>query len=230
MNTDIRRKLEMAMRVRSFSRDHPDPSERFTSTLARLEDRLTRAEALITQQGTGRLAAHAATTRRAELRRDIRNRPLRHLVRIASAASREEPGLGLRFQLPHKTVSHIAFLAAARGMAAEAANRRDLFVGFGMPATFLDDLEAALKQYDQALQETHAANTARVGARADLETLTDEIMGLVRNLDAINQNRFESQPELLAGWQSARNIAWPNHAAPVSKDAKPGDGRVAPTL
>ena len=141
MNSHIRRKLAMAVRARDFSRAHPDPGEGFTATLARLEDRLTRAEALATQQRSGDLAVRASTASKAELRRTIREQHLKHLARIARAVAAEEPELGQRFQLPRQNTTHQTFLAAARAMAAEAVAHRAIFIRDGMPETFQEDLE-----------------------------------------------------------------------------------------
>jgi len=49
MNISIRRKLEMAARVRDFARAHPDDNQGHTAAVARLEDRVARAEALAQQ-------------------------------------------------------------------------------------------------------------------------------------------------------------------------------------
>jgi len=60
--------------------------------------------------------------------------------------------------------------------------------------------------------EANAERRAHVGARADLEVVAEEIMGIVQHLDALNKYRFRSMPEQLAGWASARNVAWaPRH-------------------
>jgi hypothetical protein len=209
MRTQIRLKLGMATRARDFCRAHPDPNERYTATVGRLESQLTRAEAMATQQDAGQAAVHASTARRAELRRVLREQPLRHLARIADAASVSDPGLGARFKLPAGNISHQAFLVRARAMAAEAVTHRELFIGFGLPESFLDDLTAALNTYGQAVTDANAATSARVGARADLEAVTTDIMHLVQELDAMHRYRFRDNAELLAAWESARNVAWP---------------------
>jgi hypothetical protein len=39
--------------------------------------------------------------------------------------------------------------------------------------------------------------------------VTSEIMLIVRQLDALNRFRFRNDAESLAGWKSARDVAWP---------------------
>jgi hypothetical protein len=87
-----------------------------------------------------------------------------------------------------------------------------------MPETFLDELGAALDKFEQALNEKHNGRAAHVGARAELEAVTSEIMLIVRQLDALNRFRFRSDAESLAAWKSARDVAWP--AAPPAGEGE----------
>lgn len=43
-------------------------------------------------------------------------------------------------------------------------------------------------------------------ARAELETLSDEVMRLVGMLDGINRYRFERDPQVLVAWKSAKHV------------------------
>lgn len=49
MHINIRRKLDMAGRVRDFCRTHPHPSPGYTAAVQWLEELLVRAEALAQQ-------------------------------------------------------------------------------------------------------------------------------------------------------------------------------------
>src|SRR6266542_3290334 len=64
MNRIVRRRLEMAIRVRDFSRAHPAADASYAAVHARLEDRIARMEAVAKQQQSGYLAAHSAVIRR----------------------------------------------------------------------------------------------------------------------------------------------------------------------
>ena len=48
MNLNVRRKLEMVTRVRTFSRAHPSTEPTYTTVLGRLEERLAEAQAIAT--------------------------------------------------------------------------------------------------------------------------------------------------------------------------------------
>lgn len=67
-------------------------------------------------------------------------------------------------------------------------------------------LEMAARVRDS--HEKHASQSAHVGAHADLEAVTAEVMQLVRQLDALTQYRFRDDPEALGAWRSARNVPW----------------------
>ena len=229
MNTAARLKLDMATRVRDFLVSHPYANASYSTVLARLEDRIARGETLAAQQRAGAIAVAASTARRADLRRLLRQQPLRHLLRIAQAASKEQPELAKRFRLPANRANHQVFRTAARAIAEEAKASRELFVRYGLSETILDDLSATLDEYDQAVSEAHAGKLAHLGARADLEAVVREIMDLVHQLDGMNLYRLRNDTEVRAAWESARNIAWPNGGpAAGSIGSASGPGTVAP--
>ena len=217
MNFSIRRKLDMAGRARDFSRTHPDPNPGYTAAIARLEERLTRAEALARQEVAGHLAVTGAVVNKEQLRQEIYN-TIALLAGLAKPAAREEPELAVGIVRPPVKLSHQAFLTRARVGAATGSTHSELLTRYGMPDTFLADLGAALDHFEHALNEKHAGRAAHVGARAELEAVTAEIMLIVRQLDALNRFRFRSDAEALAAWKSARDVAWP--AAPAAGEVE----------
>ena len=211
MQSTIRRKLDMAGRVRDFCRTHTDSNSGYTAAVARLEDRLTRAEALARQEVAGRQAVAGAVANKLHLRLDI-HKTIALLAGLAGSAAREEPELTKGIVRPDVNGSHQSFLTRSRVAAATGSTHRELLTRYGMPETFLEDLGAALDRFEGALNQKHNGRAAHVGARAELEAVTAEVMLIVRQLDALNRFRFRSNAESLAGWKSARDIAWP--AAP----------------
>jgi hypothetical protein len=100
MNIKARRKLEMGARALEFSRKHPDAGPGYDASVARLENRLNRAAQLEAQQREGILLSRAANARKKELRRDLKQGLIGHLVSVAEAASAEAPELSEKFTLP----------------------------------------------------------------------------------------------------------------------------------
>jgi len=89
MNFSIRRKLDMAGRARDFCRTHPDQNPGYTAAVARLEERLARAEALAQQHLAGQLAVSGAVVNKEQLRLDI-HKEIALLAGLAGPAAREE--------------------------------------------------------------------------------------------------------------------------------------------
>jgi hypothetical protein len=208
MNIIIRRKLEMAARVRDFTRAHPDANAGYAAAAARLEDRVTRAEVLAQQEVAGRRTVSGAVINKEQLRTEIYH-TVGLLAGLARPASREEPDLLPGIARPPINASNQGFLTSARVAAVTANAHRGLLLRYGMPDAFLDDLGRMLDRFEGALNEKHAGQAAHVGAGADLRAVTAEIMAIAQQLDALNRFRFRDDPEALGAWRSARNVAWP---------------------
>lgn len=225
MERIIRKKLDMATRARDFCRAHPSTAAKYAETLAKLEERLVRAQALADQELSGRNVSRASASTRVTLQRTILESPLKDIVRIAHAAS-DQPELAQLFRLPVPKTNRQNFLSRARVIATDAAAHKALFVANGMPENFLDDLNAALDAYEQAMIQVHNGTAAHVGARKDLRAVTAQVLAVVDQLDGMNRYRFKADPELLGSWASATNIAWPERNADAEKK-KAGETKAA---
>jgi hypothetical protein len=208
----------MAGRVRDFSRAHPAADSSYAGVLARLEDRIARAEELARQQRGGQIAVHASTGHRKELRRAVHDQ-LRHLARVGDVVVKTQPELAKHFPLPPANASSQAYQTAARAMLEEAVARRDLLLEQGMASTLLDDLTAALKHYDEAVEQAQAGRREHVGAVADLAAVAAEIVELVGYFDGLNRYRFRGDAELHAAWASARNVVAVSRTPPEAGTA-----------
>jgi hypothetical protein len=217
MNVEIRRKLDMARRVRDFCRTREAPTPGYAAAVTRLEERLSRAEALAKQEVAGKLAVAGAVANKEQLRHEIQQ-TMALLAGLAEAAAREAPDLAAGVARPLAQLGHQAFLTRARVAADTASAHQELLVRYGMPESFLTDLGTALDRFEQALNEKHNGRAAHVGARAELEAVTAEIMLLVKQLDALNRFHFRKDAESLAAWKSARDVVWP---LPTEKPEKP---------
>jgi hypothetical protein len=103
-------------------------------------------------------------------------------------------------------------------MLAKAESQMDLLVSQGMSETLLDDLGKGYEEKSRSGRRDH------VGARADLDTVTGEIMEQMRLLDGLVRHRLGRDSELMAAWESARNVPGPFRTK-VSP-APPGSGVV----
>ena len=216
----------MGVRALGFSLAHPDVSAGYAATLARLQDRLARAEQLIVLQRDGIAQVRGATVQKQDLRRIMRRAQLLHLARVAELAAQEHPELAQKFVLQPEQTPYLEFQASARAMLAEAQNQKALLVKYGLAETLLDDLVKNMEQFDQAVEQGRDARRIHVSASAELDAIGDEIVQLVKVMDAHNRSRFAGAVEMLAEWESASNVFGPVRTSekPTSPEETPPSG------
>jgi hypothetical protein len=213
----------MGARVLEFSRLHPDMSPGYVAAATRLQETLDRAAQLARQQLDGLSEVHAATARKRDLRRLMKRGHLDHVISVAEVAAAEEPELLQKFTFP-QTPSYLAFQTAASSIAAEAQSRKDLLVKHGLSEDVLSALLVALEQFEAARNQSAAGRIAHVGATAELVTVADDVVQVVRVMNGLNLLRFAADSELLAAWESASNVV--TFARP---DTTPVPGGTTPT-
>jgi hypothetical protein len=226
-----RRKLEMGKRVLEFSRMHPDASPAYVAAAARLQGLLARADQLARQQIDGRSEVHAATARKRELRRLMMEAHLDHLANVAEVAAVEEPELLQKFVFPADATTYLAFQTVASGLAAEAESRKDLLIKHGLSEDVLSGLKVTLDQFETAVEQGAAGRLAHVGASAELVVVADAVVQVVNVMNGLIRIRFANQPELLAAWESAKNVLAtprPGETKPSTDGTPPAVGEVRP--
>ena len=209
MKASVRRTIEMGKRVLSFSLAHQDESPGYLAALERLKNAVAEADLLAARQEEGVKAHRAATGVKQSLRRKIRRNLLVHVSRVGEAAASEVPELAAKFRLTREAVPYLAFRTAARGILAEAQNRRELLVRHGLLDASVDNLVKSLDQFDQAVEQGDTARRAHVGASAELDSIAEELIQVSRLMGGINSARFENDPEAMAQWLSASNVFGP---------------------
>ena len=221
----------MATRALDFSRAHQAPSPGYAAAVTRLEQRLARAQQLATQQRDGILEVRSATEQKRDLRRQIRRGELAHLSGVGDIASAERPELRQKFSLARMRSPYLAFRTAARSMAAEAGASKELLVKHGLAETVLESLTVALDEFDRAIERGNEGRRQHVGASAELETVSDELVQIVRMMDGLNRVRFASDSESAAAWESASNTLGPARSskpAPLRPEPPTSGGEIKP--
>jgi hypothetical protein len=206
MDRKVRRKLAMAKSACDFSRKHPSADAGYQPVVERLQAVVAQMEALAGQQQGGYLTKHSSTVRRKRLRRRLRDGLLRHLVTAAGDAAEEEPSVLELFALPASNATNATFLALARKLLEQGRAHQELLAKHSLAATLLDDLAAAVAEFDSSVAETTGGTQDHVLARAELDELSDEVTRLVGLLDGINRYRFEREPQKLIAWDSAKHV------------------------
>jgi hypothetical protein len=153
-------------------------------------------------------------------------------VTIAGSAAKEKPELLDKFELPASNASHKLFRTVARKMLEQGQAEKGLLLKHGLGATLLDELSAAIEQFDASVAATSSGTLDHVVARAELDELSDEVMRLVGMLDGINRYRFERDPQLLVAWRTAKHVVSgpqvDSVAVPAPGHPQPGSGEVQP--
>src|ERR1043166_9660664 len=225
METGVRRKLDMFARVREFVRARSSTEPGYTPALGQFEESLTRAEAIASRQQEGRTAERAARAQRKELRRVLHFQVIHYLVAVGSLAAKDRIELAERFKLPDSGMTNSAFLAAVKALVAVAVSEKELLVQAGMMPTLLDDLGRMVSEFETALEEIRTGRREHIGARADLDVITAELMDRVSVLDGITRYRFGDQPEVMAEWNAAKRVPG---FGPVKVTPPPADDGVVP--
>jgi hypothetical protein len=220
----------MGARVLEFSRMHRDTSAGYASAVTRLEELLGRADLLARQEVDGRSDVHAATARKRELRRLVKQAHLNHLSSVARLAALEEPEMVQKLAFPREATSYRAFQTAARSMTAEAESKKDVLLRHGLSEEVLSGLKVVLDEFETAVEQGSAGRLAHVGANAELDSIADAIVQVVKVMNGLIRLRFANQPEVPAAWESASNVfatpqpevkPGPDGTPPVSGEVKP---------
>ena len=209
MRAQLRRRLETAARVRDFLRAHQMDGVGEGLGLAKLEELLERAEILATQQRTGTAAERSAVKERQAVRRVLQPQILGYLSVVGAVAASKDAELAEQFRMPPSNATHQALRTMSRAILERATAQKELLVSLGMSEHVLDELATVLGQYEETVAATSAGRREHVGARADLETVASDISEQIRLLDKVVRYRFGDNAELMAAWDSARNVPGP---------------------
>ncbi|HWT00868.1 MAG TPA: hypothetical protein VN256_11535 [Pyrinomonadaceae bacterium] len=221
-DTEIRR-LEMLRRVRDFgaaqASSFPAASlaaQKFGAVGAVVAE----VEAHGTTQSTGKGAAQAGASAKRAARADLREK-MTAIRDTALALEEEMPGVSANFRVP-RTNGDQALISAARAFVAAATPLKNDFLQREMPATFLEDLTAAVTRFENALNEKNASTEKRISATAAIGNSLERGLKLVRELDPIVNNKFRGNAATLAAWQSASHVTRPpKKTAPQTTPATP---------
>ena len=226
MRNLFNRQFEMLLRLSAFGRRHADlfpPAslagqmfEVITSTLPELS------------KSAGSQAAGFAVTRegsvsRAEARAVLLD-CLDAISLTARAIGREQPAVRVKFQI-RRSRSDQGLIDAARAFAENAAPIKDQFEAHAMDPAFIQEMEAAIRGFEEAITNHVEARGSQASATACLENVMQRAMDAAYRLDGIVPNKAKKDPVLLKEWENTRRVA---RARVSSKPAEPEPSAGAP--
>jgi hypothetical protein len=209
MNGLINSRLNMGRRALEFSEANPVESPGYNTTVQQLKTQLARADQLGKEQARGLALVHSTTEGKERVKRELRRSHLVHIAGVVEHAADEVPELARQFDLPRIPVRGQAFKAAVTEMVEEAERQKELLIKHGLVEDVLVNARKALDELNQLFEQSAEARRVHIGASAELQAVTDEIVQLVKILGGFNTFRFRDQPELLAAWTAASNVIGP---------------------
>jgi hypothetical protein len=144
-------------------------------------------------------------------------------VTVAESADVDQRGLGERFKIPSASASHEAFRTLARQVLEQGQATQERLAKHGLADRLLPDLTAAVDEFDASVVTSNEGRRDHVGARAELEAVSDEVMQIVEVLDGVNRYRFGGDAEMRAAWESARNVVSEPSSAGAEEPGKEGE-------
>ncbi len=169
------------------------------------------------EQAGADAAARASATAKRAARLSILQK-MRAMRETSKAMEGEMPGVSDNFKLPTKNGDE-ALVNAARAFVTAATPLKAHFLQREMPATFLEDLTAAINEFESASNSLNLNKSKRVGATAGLKSAFVRATRLKRELNPIVRNKYRDDLSSLAEWESATHVEHPPKAKP--KDAPP---------
>ncbi len=221
MTDEIRRKLDMARRVRAFLASRPADAAPMRAVVDRFLVRLERAEAFHRQAVVAERRRVAALARRAAAAREL-NDAVGAMTGNARFAAMDAGLADLRLSRPRRVQDHRDYLEQVQVVIRVVEAHPDEMRAAGMSPTLPPTVRRLYQEYADALTARDRAVLDRVGAIAGLSAAVAEIMESVRNLDAVLELACRHDPGAWATWRSARRIHWSAHhhsgrrAAPIT--------------
>lgn len=150
--------------------------------------------------------ARQETARQCELSHKLRVELLQPIAVIARHCLREVPQFKA-LQLPKARVPRSEFIARARRMLAAAAIHKGTFQAYGLPSSFLDDIEVALAKLESSANDRRYSRSQRAGATLGLTVEERKGQTVLRVLDALIEKVSHDNEQLLRAWKEARRVA-----------------------
>ena len=123
---------------------------------------------------------------------------------IATATSAPEPMEN--FRIPHGT-NDTETVARARAFVDAVEPLKAEFLALAHPADFVDALKQRIVDFEAAADDQSTGQQDRSGATAGISEFIGQGLVILKQLDAIMHNHYAANPQKLASWLTASNIA-----------------------
>jgi hypothetical protein len=200
-------------------RAHPDSDAGFTLSLAKLEALVARGRQAATTQRESEVERRAAVKQKRALRRAMLGGPIPHLAGVGAIAAKDHAELGSTFLVKPGVGSYARFLTTARAMYTAALANKAVLAQYGASESVIEQFGVQLDQFEAALLQGANARAAHKGAVFEVREVAKQIRQTVGVMDGRNRQRFESDPQALGSWISARQVLRTKSGAPAPTEA-----------
>jgi hypothetical protein len=106
---------------------------------------------------------------------------------------------------------------------------KEVLIKHGLSDKLLDDLAAAVAEFEGSITATNTSREDHIAAGAELQRVSEEVLQLVQMMDGINRYRFRNDPHLLVAREAAKHVVTgpqPKEETPTTPagPSQPGTG------
>ena len=198
------RQCQVFTNVCEFAAIHPDvypPESRGRQLVTELEA-VVRDVANCTVTQTSEIGSTRGMTPKAQARKTLRE-SLTTMAATARGIAVTVPEIHTKFRLPGN-LSDAELRNAARTFINNAAPLADVFVSFGLPPTFMEDLTAQVNAFERAAADHKNHQTAHIAATSEIGKLCEKGRAILHQLDPVTLNSLGGNTLLTARWNCSR--------------------------
>lgn len=212
------RRYEMLQRVREFGEVHRDLFPEHSPGRQALDT----VEAVVKQLGDVAVSKMSAT-REGRRMKTLARQALKARLDVVSRSARlmaaDDPGFDERFKLP-RPISDQTLVTAGRLFVRNAEAVKGRFIDYGLPATFVADLNVAVDDFDHAIRGRETAKDGHAAARASIEAALASGVAAVRRLEIVIAHEPLDAATMVV-WERDRRIDYPHRRKVVAPPADP---------
>lgn len=207
MNDKQRRRFERMLRAEDYiSTDTTifPTGSKGAQAFSRLKAAIEEVKTLDASRATGARASKQGTLTRKDARERLRQSNSA-ITRTAQVIARDDPSFNGKFKAPRSNANDQEILAVARSFATEALPHKAKFIEYDMPADFLDGHNAAIADFDVAVNQQNQGLTTRRSALASVDDALTRAEEELERCDIALRNKVTDGAKL-AAWESARRL------------------------
>ena len=165
---------------------------------------LNQLDARVASQVAGSNAAREGTEQKALTQEELLDL-LMMIRRTARSMDHAHPGVHATFRVPPK-LSAAELLGVVQAFATAALPLQAEFIAYGMPSTFIEDMNELIAELREAMADQTAGSRVKVDSTASIDDILEKCFTALRRVDPIVRNILRDHPAKLAAWASAKHL------------------------